>query len=47
MVATDLQKDMCADTISSIKQMGRHAEFVPSDVRERTSVDDAVQEVEK
>jgi NAD(P)-dependent dehydrogenase (short-subunit alcohol dehydrogenase family) len=47
VVATDLKQDMCADTLSSIKQLGRQVEFVPCDVRERTSVDDAVKEVEK
>lgn len=47
VVATDLQKDMCKDTIKAIKDIGRSVEFVPCDVRDRTSVDDAVKEVEK
>lgn len=47
MVATDLDKGMCKDTIKAIRDIGRVVEFVQCDVRDRTSVDDAVKEVEK
>lgn len=47
VVATDLQRDMCTDTMAAIRGIGRKVEFVPCDVRDRISVDDAVKEVEK
>lgn len=47
VVATDLHTDMCKDTVRAIRDIGRQVEFVPCDVRDRTSVDDAVKEVEK
>jgi len=47
VVAADLAKDTCADTIAAIQDMGRRAVFVPCDVRDRISVDDAVKEVER
>lgn len=46
-MATDLKKDMCSDTMAAIRGIGRKVEFVPCDVRDRISVDDAVKEVEK
>lgn len=47
VVATDLKPDMCKDTMASIKALGRQVEFVPCDVRDRISVDDAFKQVEK
>jgi NAD(P)-dependent dehydrogenase (short-subunit alcohol dehydrogenase family) len=47
IVATDLQQDMCKDTVSAIKDLDRQVEFVPCDVRDRTSVDDVIKQVEK
>lgn len=47
VVATDLQQDMCSETMQAIRALGRQVEFVPCDVRDRNSVDAAVKEVEK
>lgn len=46
-MATDLEQDMCKDTVSAIKGLDRQVEFVPCDVRDRTSVDDVIKQVEK
>jgi hypothetical protein len=38
---------MCKDTLASIKALGRQVDFVPCDVRDRISVDDAIKKVER
>lgn len=47
VVATDRKQDMCKDTIASIEALGRQVDFVPCDVRDRISVDDAFKQVER
>lgn len=48
VIATDLKANKKTDDVlAAVRALGRRAHFIPCDVRDRTSVDDAVKEVEK